>query len=338
MAVRREHLQLRIETQRNAVADDISALFAVVRPILEGLLHGLKGDVVAEVGGRDAVKLKMLDRLRRAGDGDCGICFEYAVHDAVRRGDPLVIERVSEALRICRVPGADLGSVLFGAEKTGSQQIIATAHDTLTNDSVLLYGSRGRPVKLKKHISGIAEAFRRPQARASLPQSVSGIWKADLFLGTLDEQKWVGTTVKIQPSDLEAGKGLRLGIHPAKSGQSDMPRKDDRRNLVLCPLLHDGSFMELFYSGWVLVQQFLYADAEVPKEVALPLPAHRYVARELTLRREFPVVDVLEALGPIAQPELLETSANAADIELTRGEDTEIEAVVAPVARAVGPA
>ena len=34
------------------------ALFAVV-PILEGLLYSLKGDVVAEVGGREQVKLKM---------------------------------------------------------------------------------------------------------------------------------------------------------------------------------------------------------------------------------------------------------------------------------------
>jgi len=201
MAKRLNQLQLRIETQRHAVADDVSALFAVVRPILEGLLYGLKGDVVAEVGGRDHVKLKMLPRLRRRGDGDTGICFEYAVHDAMRRADPLVIERVAEALTICRVPGEDLTSLLFGAEKTGSQQIIATTHDTLTSDSVLLYGSAGRPVKLRKHISGIAEAFRRPQARAALPQSFSGVWKADLFLGTLDEQKWVGTTVKIQPND-----------------------------------------------------------------------------------------------------------------------------------------
>jgi hypothetical protein len=77
----------------------VSALFAVVAPILQGLLYGLKADVVAEAGGREQVKLKMLPRLRRPGDGDVGVCFEYAVRDAVQRGDQLVTERVSEAMR-----------------------------------------------------------------------------------------------------------------------------------------------------------------------------------------------------------------------------------------------
>jgi hypothetical protein len=333
---RHDQIQLRVETQRNQVADDVSALFAVVRPILEGLLYGLKAEVVAEVGGRDRVKLKMLPRLRRAGDGDTGICFEYAVHDAMRRGDAAVVERVAEALKICRVPGDDLVSLLFGAEKSGAQQIIETARDTLTDDSVLLSGVRGKPVNLRRHISGIADAFRRPSARLNLPQSVSGIWKADLFLGTSDEQKWVGTSVKIQPNDLEAARGLRIGIHPVRQGQTDLPRKDPRRsNLVLCPLLHDGSFMEIFYRGWILVQQFLAADAKVPREAALPLAPDRQVARELAIRRDFSVLEVIDVLAPLGQPELLETSAGAAEVELTRGDDSEVEAVVAPVARAV---
>lgn len=334
--LRLEQLQLRIEHQRSPVADDVSALFAVVRPILEGLLYGLKGDVVAEVGGREHVKLKMLPRLRRRGDGDVGICFEYAVHEAVQRNDPLVIERVQEAMRLCRVPGDDLTSLLFGAEKTGSQQIIETAHDVLTDDSSLLYGARGRPVKLKAHISGIAEAFRRPAARARLPQSVSGIWRADLFLGTLDEQKWVGTTVKIQARDLAPAKGLRIGIHPLKEGESDLPRKDPRSdNLVLCPLLHDGSFMELFYRAWVLMTAFLAADAKLPKEVDLPEGPRRLVARELAERREFPVVGIIDWLKQLEQPELLETTARDTDIEITRGDDVELEAVMAPVPRTV---
>jgi hypothetical protein len=88
-----------------------------------------------------------------------GICFEYAVHDAVQRADQTVAERVYGALRLCRVPGDNLTSLLFGAEKTGSQQIIATAHDVLTDESALLYGARARPVKLKTHVSDIAEAF-----------------------------------------------------------------------------------------------------------------------------------------------------------------------------------
>src|SRR6266511_4391783 len=92
--VRLSWMDIRAERQQNAVADEVSALVAVVRPILMGLLWALKADVSDEVGGRENVKLKMLARLRRRGDGDCGICFEYAVHDAMRRGDAMVVERV----------------------------------------------------------------------------------------------------------------------------------------------------------------------------------------------------------------------------------------------------
>ncbi len=76
------------------MADEVSALVAVVRPILIGLVWGLKAEVVAEVGGRESVKLSMMPRLRRPGDGDLGICFEYAVHDAVRRRDPMVLASI----------------------------------------------------------------------------------------------------------------------------------------------------------------------------------------------------------------------------------------------------
>jgi hypothetical protein len=329
-------VEIRVESQQNPVADEVAALFAVVRPILQGLLHALKTDVVAEAGGKDQVKLKMLPRLYRPGDGDCGICFEYAVHDAMRRSEPTILERVDSALTLCNIPGANLSSILFGAEKTGSQQLIATAREALTPSSQLMYGTRGRPAHLQRHLNAIAQAFRRPSTRLNLPQSISGIWKADLFLGKPDTDKWVGTTVKINPAQLQPARGLRVGIVPVKQGESDAVVKDESKNLILCPLLHDGSFMEVFYAGWIIVQQFIAADAKLPKEVFLPRPPEREVARQLAARREFPVVDVIEALGPVSQPELLETQEKEAELILTRGESTVAGAVVAPVGKAPG--
>jgi hypothetical protein len=327
-------MEIRRETQQSPVADEVSALIAVARPILVGLLWGLKADVVAEVGEREDVKLKMLPRLRRASDGDCGICFEYAVHDAMRRGDQMVQERVDHALtKLCNVPGSDLDSILFAAEKSGSEQLIDTARDLVTSQSQLMYGTRGRPASLQKHIEGIAQAFRRPAARAALPYSISGVWKADLIVGKTDSDKWVGTSVKINPDHLEGAKGLRIGIVPVREGENDLPFKDERRNLVVCPLLHDGNFMQVFYEAWLTVQQFLAADAKLPKEVAVPRPASRQLARLLAERCEFPVVDVVEALGPIAQPELLATRERKAQLVLTRGAETDVQSVLAPQAR-----
>jgi hypothetical protein len=182
-------MEIRAELQRNSVADEVSALVAVIRPILTGLLWGLKGEVVAELGGVQNVRLFMLGRLRRPGDGDVGICFEYAVHDAMRRDEAMVLERVERGLQLCNVRGDELDSILFAVEKTGSEQLIDTARDLVTPESLLLAGSRGRPAQLQRHIDGIAQAFRRPAARDALPYSISGVWKADLFLGATDSDR-----------------------------------------------------------------------------------------------------------------------------------------------------
>ena len=287
-----------------------------------------------EVGGYDNVKLKMLPRLYRPGDGDCGICFEYAVHDAIRHGNPLVLNRLVDAMHdYCKVSGSTPQSILFGAEKTGAVQLIDTAKDVLTDDSALLYGSKGRPVKLKRHIDSIATAFRKTSARLALPYSISGLWKADLFLGFTDTDYWVGTTVKVNAAHLEPARGLRIGIVPARQGRKDAITKDDKRNLVVCPLPHDRSFMEVFYQGWGVVQQVIAADAEFPKEVALPRPPERQVAKYLVDRREFPVVEVLEALSPLSQPELLETKEQDAEVSLRRAEESITGSVIAPMAK-----
>ncbi len=222
------------ELQQSNVADPYSALIAVIRPILHGLLYSLKQDVVAELGGYNNIKLKLLPRLRRESDGDIGICFEYAVHDAIRRKNPLITEKVSDALTVhCRVPGQDIESILFGAEKTGSLALIDTAYSVLTEESRILTGAQAQPPKLKAYLSRLAEAFRIKRQREELPRSIKGLWKADLFLGYTDSQRWVGTTVKINPNSLEGAEGLRIGIVPAKYGRSDLIKFDQHKNLVV---------------------------------------------------------------------------------------------------------
>ncbi|HEX5365267.1 MAG TPA: hypothetical protein VFW63_01215 [Acidimicrobiales bacterium] len=149
-----DRLQLRAERQVNPVADEVAAVTAAVRPILQGTLFTLKRDVADAVGGYDRITLEMLARVYRQGDGDCGICFEYAVHDAMVRGNPAVVERVLDAVtNYCKVPGDDPASILFAVEKSGSEQIVNTQADLLSDHSLLMSGTRGRPVKLRRHLS-----------------------------------------------------------------------------------------------------------------------------------------------------------------------------------------
>ncbi|MCK9367159.1 MAG: hypothetical protein M0P72_08430 [Metallibacterium scheffleri] len=331
-------IEIRTESQINPVGDEVSALIAVIRPILQGLLYALKHEVVAEVGGFSKVKLLMLPRMYRAGDGDIGICFEYAVHDAIKRGESAVVEKVNDGMRKhCKVKGNETSSILFGAEKNGALRLIDTAKELLTDESRLLTGAQAQPVKLRRYINLLAAAFRRPTTRLYLPSSISGAWKADLFIGMKDTDRWVGTSVKTNAAQLEGATGIRVGIVPSRQGKSDKITFDDTKNLVICPLPYDGSFTEIFYSAWVIVQQFIAADAQVPKEASLPSTSQRMVAKLLSERRDFTIVDVIEALAPIAQPELLMTTTEKRPAEPSRDEIANIETLIAPMSRIVTP-
>ena len=133
-------------------------------------------------------------------------------------------------------------------------------------------------------------------------------WKADLFRGSTSPDHWVGTSVKLNRSHLESASGLRIAIVPSEAGRSDAIRLDDQKNLVVCPMPHDGSFMQVFYEGWRIVQSLCETNFTMPKAVDIPRPLHREVARMYAERRDFPVLDVLDAARKFAQPELLRTS------------------------------
>src|SRR4051794_18703836 len=100
-------MELSLATQQSPVASEVNALLALIRPVLFGIMSNIKSDVLAEAGGWANVKLKMVPRLYLEGDGDIGICFEYAVHDALFSQDPGVCSRMHDALRICGIPDGD---------------------------------------------------------------------------------------------------------------------------------------------------------------------------------------------------------------------------------------
>jgi capsular exopolysaccharide synthesis family protein len=325
-------IDLQTQVQRNPVSDDLSALVAVTRAILVGLLSGLNEQVVSEVGGRDNVKLNMLPRLRRPGYGDLGICFEYAVHSAIKNRDPMILDRVGYALSLCELDGSELSSILFAVEKRGSEQLVSTARTLITPESRLISGTGGQSVKLQRHLQGIAQAFRRRDAREPVPSSISGSWKPDLFLGRADSNQWVGATVRSNVRTLEAARGLRVGIVPAIESEPDLPYKDDARNLIVCPLLYDGHFMQIFQEGWQIAQAFIGADARLPSADSLSRPSMRRVARILQDVRESGILEVADqTLLPQAQPELLNTEPETAEVQAIRGVAGQMKTVVAPV-------
>ena len=126
-------MQLREERQASPVEDPVGALVAVTRPILVSILASIGAEYMLEFEDRGVMPLKLLGRLRKQGDGDTGIAFEYAIHDAVRTGNDVVKERVADALTRCRITEGDPSSILFAIEKQGSQQLIDTDLSLVTD-------------------------------------------------------------------------------------------------------------------------------------------------------------------------------------------------------------
>ena len=307
-------MKLTKEIQRDPITDQARARIALVLPVLKGVLLGLQLARVDRLGGYEKITLADLAREYREGSGDCGICFEYAVHDSLRSGNEAVFTRVSNVLNdFCGIK-AGAESILFGAEKSGGVQLVDTSAALITDDSRILSGKIGQPAKLKKQWDTIRKALRDSSARSRLPTSIRGLWKADLFVGSSDEGRWVGSTLKLNRRDFEGAAGLRVGIYPEER-PGEGPSRDEKNNLILCPLPYDASFMELFYTSFFVVKQFLVADARVPKPVALPNTADRFVAQLLEERRAFPVIDVLEAMYTMGQPGLTveELTGSASD-------------------------
>ena len=134
-------------TQTNDIHSEYEALFSVISPILRALSMSLKKDIVEQVGGYEKITLELFTRLFEPGDGDCGICFEYDVHDAIVNKQEDVLNRIDTVLsKFCKIKGSEPSSILFGAEKSWQLQFIDSVKEHLTVDSLLLTGDRGKPI------------------------------------------------------------------------------------------------------------------------------------------------------------------------------------------------
>jgi len=305
-----------LQVQKDSVGEAIRARFTMIIPILKGMLFATKGDVVTALGGHQKVTLEHFCRVYIENPGDYGICFEYAVHQAIRERDVSIHPLVSTVLEdFCLIKGG-AESILFGAEKSGATSVIQTARDLLTDDSRILVGKAGNPPLLKKHIEKLTKAFRSEKHRARLPQSIRGLWKADLFIGSPSPDHWVATTLKVRRIDLESAPGLRIGLFPEER-PGEGPRKDESANLILCPLPYSGEFMQLFGAAFQIVKQVIAAKGKQPSRVALVYEDDQAVAKWLTDRAHFPLMDILAALEPLKQPGLLEEQAAPEETDAT---------------------
>lgn len=297
-------LALQTEFQNAEISDHLRATIALGLPVLKGILFALKTDRAERLGGYASITLYDLAREYREGDRDCGICFEYAVHDALSTQHPLIYPMVSNVLEDFCGLRAGAQSILFGAEKSGKWSLINTSQELINENSRVLSGGIGQPPKLLRLWNTLTRALNVEAARNELPPSVNGLWKSDLFLGSATDQRWVGATLKINQAQFVGSPGLRIGLYPAVRN-SDSPYKDERTNLVMCPLPYDGGFMEIFYGAFFAVTAFLRADAKTPSKIIVPYAHSQYFCQLLEQNRNVPVLDVIGAMTQMGQPGLV---------------------------------
>lgn len=303
------HMNTNLDLHREKI------LLSMVRPILFGLLVDLKQEVVKDYGEGtiNDVLLRQLARAYKDGPGKCGICFEYAVHSAIRNNNPLVIERIQDALSLCGIVGNKTTSILLGFEKAGVLQISNELESILTPYSRLIIGPNGRSIKIKEHINTVINVFRRRSLMKKLPPAISDIWRTDLFIGNTDSDMWVAASVKINPLALRYSRGLSIGIVPTRCDTDRACYTKD--GMIVCPLLYNKGFMEYFYSAWKIVTQFIASDAHLPNEKDLYIPVERRVAKYLESMRECRVIELVDNdLKQLAHPTLIEPRIETVDI------------------------
>ena len=294
-----------IQLQKNPIEESVRARYAMIIPILRGMLYSTKADVVKECGGFDKITFEVFSRIYNEHPGDYGICFEYAVHAAIRSRDKNIHPYVSNVLNdYCRIKDS-AESILFAIEKSGQSYVMESNSGLINRESRILVGSTGQPAKLQKHMSNIVKAFRNPKHAEKLPLSIRGIWKADLFIGGPHTHQWVGTTLKVRKEDLESASGLRIAMYPEPSNR-ESPKLDEERNLVLCPLPYGGEFMQLFGASFQILKQIIHSRGVQPSRVQLVYEDDQIVAKWLVDRKQFPVLEIIQALEPIQQKDLIE--------------------------------
>jgi len=293
------NMKYKLQIQQEEIAEATRARYAMLIPILTGMLLSTKRDIVAQAGGYDGITLEMFARVYIEHSGDHGICFEYAVHECIRNRDKSIHPLLSSVLEdFCGIKGG-AESILFGVEKHGPASVLETAKGALTDDSRVLVGKTGQPAKLKPHLDNIIRAHNSRVHLEKLPSSIRGLWKADLFVGNPEQDRWVATTLKTNRRDIERAPGLRVALFPEERSREG-PRKDE--TLIYCPLPYSGEFMQLFLATFNIVKQIVAAKGKQPSRIALIHDDDQTVAKWLVDRAHFPLQGILEALEPIKQP------------------------------------
>lgn len=288
------------------------ALYAVGRSVLRALRDSLSSDDLADANTPgDLLRMRQLAKLMRL-DRDKGMQgdgFEWAVHEAILGSEKRVCEPIHEAMTRASdfVKDDAPTSLLFGHERARYLGFLDAVIDGAGTDAFLLPEGSGRPFKFDRWVAIAAHGAR---AEPLLKPRIQQIWKTDLFLSAKGDAKHLAATVKSNYSQLEGGRGLRIGIVPeSSSGNASGVRYSQEHRLWVVSLADPNGFMGLFSDAYNAVARAMckLGKHEPPSYWAKPSAKGQKVQAQLERYPEALITDIEEALNEAAQQNLVST-------------------------------
>ena len=295
--------------QQAAPVDEYGrALYAVARSIVRAMLDQLAPDDLGDLNADiDQITLRQLSKVARLerDKGMRGDGFEWAIHEAILGGEPRVVDRISEVLRSAsrRMDGSNPTSLLFGHERAKYLGFLEAVIQQAGEEAAILPDSRGHPYAFGPWV---ALAARGKEAERLLTRRIEQIWKTDLFLTDRDATKYIAATIKSNHRQLEAGRGLRVGIVPEAK---DLPPGIHRReSLWIVSLPDPNGFMGLFNDAYAAVAQAVctLGKHERPPYFLKPSATAQRVQEQLEKYPTARAADIVAALDEAAQQDLID--------------------------------
>ena len=308
--------------QREPVDEYGRALYAVSRSILRAMLDQLSTQDLTDLNvDRVDVTMRQLSHYARLerDKGMRGDGFEWAVHEAIAGGEPLVTELVADALgrtspKVFR-GSSGTSSLLFGYERAKYLGFLEAVVENAGEEAVLLPDSQGRPYRFAS--DWLKHAARGANAEAILGERIKKIWKTDVFLSDENARRYAAATIKSNHVHLEGGPGLRVAIVPAATNLRPGVRFDRTHGLWLTVLPDPDGFMGLFNDAYWSVASAVYTigKQERPPYYLKPSVKGQRVAEQLEKYPTAKVVDIENALDEAAQQHLVEVKQQLVSVE-----------------------
>jgi hypothetical protein len=305
-------------SQQEPVDEYGRALYAVARSVLRALLDQLGPDdltdlnsIRADVTLRQLAKVARLDRDKgMRGDG-----FEWAVHEAIVGGEPMVVDPIAQAMgRVSKTlkTGAQPTSLLFGHERAKYLGFLDAVVEDAGDQALLLPDGSGRPFAFGTWVPVAAQGHG---AEHLLSPRIQQVWKTDLFLGTQNDLHYAAATIKSNWKELEDGAGLRLGIVPEASDLKAGYRRHLSLHLAVLP--DPNGFMGLFNDAYEAVGRAICAlgKQQPPPYWSKPSAKAQRVQEQLTKYPTAKVLDIEGALNDAAQQELIAVTHKLVSVE-----------------------